>query len=67
MLASQFKILMQSGEEIPTSWIECDVCKNMFFVPTVPENEPRYCCYCGVKFAGFETAEGEKHTFQGQE
>jgi uncharacterized paraquat-inducible protein A len=62
MLSSQFQVQLTSGEVVPVSWCDCAQCGNMFMVPTVPENEPRYCCYCGIKFLRCTTAEGEtKH------
>ena len=63
MLTSQFTAKMQSGEDIPLSWCDCHQCGNTFMVPHVPENEPRYCCYCGIKFMRCETADGDTRRY----
>lgn len=42
---------MNDGRETMTSTAECVACEGFFYVPAASlEFEPKFCCYCGVRF-----------------
>ena len=36
------------------SLVRCAKCTNEWFVINMGENEPSYCCYCGMKFKFYD-------------
>ena len=67
MLSSNTEGTDANGNKKDLAGCLCNVCDNTFFVACAPENEPRYCCYCGVKFMRYTTAEGKTIRFEGNE
>jgi ribosomal protein S27AE len=41
----------------------CSRCGNTFFCPDHPEFNPRWCCYCGLKFVWYHEGKSGKDRF----
>ncbi len=67
MLESKFKATLNNGQQIRISHVMCNTCKNVFFVPSMGENEPSFCCYCGIKFVSYtkENSNGQQFNIAG--
>ena len=50
MLTATINMKAASGEDIPLAQCLCNACDNNFWVAVCPENDPKYCAYCGTLF-----------------
>lgn len=67
MISQTHNHIAPDGAETPLSACNCNQCNNDFYVVTQPENEPRYCPFCGIKFLRYEPTEGDAKWFSGDE
>lgn len=54
----------KDGTPVYLAGITCRLCRNDFYVPVIPENEPTYCPYCGGKFDSFVTKQAMKDAIE---